>query len=604
MSTYQVLKEKTIIQLDKTIAFTKHLAKDSLVAELQIAKDRLHSDTLTVVVAGECKRGKSSLVNNLLEEVICPVNAAITTCLVSTIQYAPQEKVNVHIKQDDAEEIETIGRSEIQQYATQQENPNNRKNVARIDIQIPNPRLSDGIVFVDTPGVGGLNASHTSATYTFIPNADTVLYVCDATSPLSNSELEFIKRVARDCSNLIFVITRKDQVSDLESVVSENRSKLAKTLSKSPESLTIIPVSNLAKENYLLDRDVEDLKDSNFEELENTLWKFLQRERGRIILSRAIASMVQAIMALKIPLERELDVCSSQNQALIEQQRADLNAKYQYRLSLMSNRAEWQTKLNLGISKIKINTQHRMRSGFTAVHTTMQQYVKDRQLQGRPDEIAALLAAEITALMSQIDHSLNEQAGTLYQELIQDTGLGLTFSEYRSSGDVDFDDSVSLESRQGLLSKVFTVARQATFNGTVGGGIGSLFPGPGTVIGAVVGLIHGLFDGIKQIQTNDRNFTAQQLTNHFRPQLTQAQNDCDRNIQLTLANMETDIREEFRVQVEREIRICDESIAAMDKAQKASAEEAKKRAMEIQRLLAQLKELYLAIQAIAGQLNH
>ncbi|MCL6590898.1 MAG: dynamin family protein [Firmicutes bacterium] len=602
---YQQQKKRALTLFDTALSIARQLNKKEIETELLKSLQKLNSDQLSVVIAGECKRGKSSLVNNLLEEKVCPVNAAVTTCLVSTIRYGEHEKITVYTQQENgAVNTKEITRQEIVNYATQQQNPDNQKNVTRLDIQIPNSHLADGLVFVDTPGIGGLNVNHSYATFTFIPNADTVLYVCDATSPLSQNELEYIKRVADKCKNLIFVITRKDLVPDLRGVIAENRTKLATTFGREPGTITIVAISNLAKENYLAEKDPEDIRDSNFEELENVLWNFLQRERGRIILSRALGVQKQAVSEMAMPLTHELQTFYQQDQAEAERQKNELQAQHNRRTDLLSGRVEWQSLLSKEIGIIKINTQHDLRSGFTSIDNELNHYVKDTQLQREPEQIASLLAADLSSLMSNIDHTLNSQASSLYQKLIDETGLTLAISGYSIAGQVNFDSQVTIQNRQDILSKVFTVSRQAFFNGTIGGGLGSLFPGPGTVIGAAVGMIHGLFEGIRQVKKSGKANTSQQLSEYFRPQLLQAQNDCERNVSLTLMQIETDIREEFRKQIERELRLCEESINAINKAQKTHAEKAKTRIAEIEKVLGRLNELQQSILQLESTLPH
>src|SRR5260221_2262923 len=152
-------------------------------------------------------------------------------------------------------------------------------------MQIPNEQLKTGLVVVDTPGVGGLNSEHSDVTYAFIPNADVVLFVSDALKPLSTTDIHFIKeRIAPVCPNLLFVVTKKDKNEAYQTIVDDNRQKLATALNKPPDAITIIPVSNLAKRDYLESHYHEDLEESNFTALEEQLWQYLNEGRVRILL--------------------------------------------------------------------------------------------------------------------------------------------------------------------------------------------------------------------------------------------------------------------------------------------------------------------------------
>src|SRR6476619_6988863 len=71
-----------------------------LVAErLATAAERLTNDSLTVVVSGEFTRGKSSLLNALLDEAepLFPVDARVATSAVTVVSWAATERVFVEL---------------------------------------------------------------------------------------------------------------------------------------------------------------------------------------------------------------------------------------------------------------------------------------------------------------------------------------------------------------------------------------------------------------------------------------------------------------------------------------------------------------------------
>ena len=45
---------------------------------------------------------------------------------------------------------------ELAKLVTEQGNPGNLRNVVRAIVEVPSPRLREGIMFVDTPGLGSL----------------------------------------------------------------------------------------------------------------------------------------------------------------------------------------------------------------------------------------------------------------------------------------------------------------------------------------------------------------------------------------------------------------------------------------------------------------
>jgi hypothetical protein len=66
-------------------------------------------------------------------------------------------------------------------------------SVEYLEIGLPAPILRDRVVLVDTPGVSDLNQQRADITYRFIPRADAVVFMLDATSPVRKSEKEFFE---------------------------------------------------------------------------------------------------------------------------------------------------------------------------------------------------------------------------------------------------------------------------------------------------------------------------------------------------------------------------------------------------------------------------
>ena len=153
-----------------------------------------------VVVVGEKKRGKSSLLNALVgERDLLPVDADVATSCFLTLRHGAGERVVAH----DAEHPDgvEIGRDEIAEYASVEGNrdPDDderllHEGVTSVDVELDDPLLARGLVLVDTPGVGGLEAGHTEVTLATLRRADALVFVVDPDSPLRTPELRFLER--------------------------------------------------------------------------------------------------------------------------------------------------------------------------------------------------------------------------------------------------------------------------------------------------------------------------------------------------------------------------------------------------------------------------
>ena len=81
-------------------------------ARVQKLREKLESDHVTVSVIGQFKRGKSALVNRILEDTVLPVGIVPVTAVVTTVEYG-EKSAAVHfnngvVKEVEFEEVENL----------------------------------------------------------------------------------------------------------------------------------------------------------------------------------------------------------------------------------------------------------------------------------------------------------------------------------------------------------------------------------------------------------------------------------------------------------------------------------------------------------------
>ncbi|MBX6383097.1 MAG: dynamin family protein [Microbispora sp.] len=209
-----------VIQTVEQIAAAAHEAGDTDSAAV-LAQECLLAGMSgsTVVVVGEKKRGKSSLINALVgRRGLLPVNADVATRVHVTVRYAETDRATVYGLADHPDGM-SIPLTEIPEYvdearaidpATGEER---HPVVERVDIGVSSPLLSEGLVLIDTPGVGGLVAGHTAITLATLKGADALLFVVDATSEFHASELAFLTKAAERIPTVLFALTQIDKNS-------------------------------------------------------------------------------------------------------------------------------------------------------------------------------------------------------------------------------------------------------------------------------------------------------------------------------------------------------------------------------------------------------
>jgi GTPase Era involved in 16S rRNA processing len=616
MVTYQQQKQQVLGLFQQAISLSQAQKQPDIQNNLVKAQQHLAEGKLFVVVCGEFKQGKSSLLNALLNEPgLFPVDIDITTNLVSTITYGKEEKITVVLGELGQEQIQkTITRKEIADYVTEQGNKKNAKKARMLIIESPNPVLKEGLVLVDTPGAGSLNKEHTAITYAFIPNADAILFVSDAITPLTTEELKFLEeRIVPHCQNLIFPVTKIDTLDDETALIQGNREKLAQVLNRPGDQIPIVPVSSANKLRYLQSKNSIDLEDSNFEELEKELWGLIGEQRGQILLLSALTELSRAIIELKNPIQAELAAYQKTPEELqeLKKQLQDSKEKLQ---TLLQNNSDWSTELSYDLQAIRKDLMFKYETGFLKIQDQCNTYLEDNRLLENPKEISSLLEADIDALISDLGKQLSQQAAEVYINLESLTGLTLGRHEVNSieweRGELS--QNIDKVKKAGLFNKAVNTVQKGNFSvpigasvggflgGFVGGVAGTLIAGPlGTNFGVYLGgAIGGLVGGTATAKTTLNESLSQikekekrEISKYILPFLKQNQLNSKKAFEEMLSNLEKSMREEFRTQIKREKQDCDRTIKSLQDACNVSQTQITQKVKALQAPLQQLNQL-------------
>ncbi|SDO78074.1 Dynamin family protein [Nakamurella panacisegetis] len=180
-----------------------------------------------VVVVGETNRGKSSLVNALLGvNGLSPVDAGTATCSYLVFRHAPVPYTVARFGGGLADV--TFPPKDLRAWATVDGEPDVELPPPRwIEVGVPSPITAE-MTIVDTPGVGGLIAAHAELAAEAAAAATAVLFVADASAPLTRRELDFLAQVSDRVEAVHFVITKTDAYRGWREIVEANRLLLAR----------------------------------------------------------------------------------------------------------------------------------------------------------------------------------------------------------------------------------------------------------------------------------------------------------------------------------------------------------------------------------------
>lgn len=174
---------------------------------------RVSEGRFYVACVGQFKRGKSTLINALVGVPVLPAGFIPVTAVPTVVRFGERLKARVRGRDRSWQEIDV---SDVKQYVTEEQNPENTKGVTGVEIFVPGALLSTGMCLVDTPGLGSVFSGNTAATQDFIPHIDAALVVIGADPPLAGEELALVEAVAQNVRDVIVVLNKADRTTDEE----------------------------------------------------------------------------------------------------------------------------------------------------------------------------------------------------------------------------------------------------------------------------------------------------------------------------------------------------------------------------------------------------
>jgi GTP-binding protein EngB required for normal cell division len=176
-------------------------------ATLEAGLRRLEGGQFNLVVLGEFKRGKSSLVNALIGKPVLPTGVVPLTSAVTVVRGGERQRLLVGFADGGERERPYF---EMDSFATEEGNPGNVLGVESIAVEVESPLLDRGMRLIDTPGIGSTHERNTETALGFLPQVDAAIVVLAADQPLSAAELELTRRLEELTPRLIFALNRID----------------------------------------------------------------------------------------------------------------------------------------------------------------------------------------------------------------------------------------------------------------------------------------------------------------------------------------------------------------------------------------------------------
>lgn len=245
---------KTLAGATKILRMYGFEATAALAEEKSATVDRRQS----VVVVGEIKRGKSSLVNALVSSRVSPVGVEATTS--ASLVFFPSEPDRGpgtaelvfpggtrRVSIEELPEWVTVNGSHVRDPATQ-------SLPTRALVPVANSPMGD-VVVVDTPGSGGLDSLAAQLSVQSAQQASVLVVVSDASTTITAPEMDFVRDVASTVDSVIVVVSKTDKnLRRWRTVADENKRLLHKHLRRSVPVIGVSSVRALVAQEMVDDQ--------------------------------------------------------------------------------------------------------------------------------------------------------------------------------------------------------------------------------------------------------------------------------------------------------------------------------------------------------------
>ncbi len=480
-------KVKSLSEKDQRYPQTNEIFGSSL--------GHLQNPSYDVVVCGEVKKGKSSLLNAIVGQNVLPVDVNVATSQVFRISNSDHENFSL-VFTDGTKRA--ITRDQLASFGSQVNvNRDGEMNLedkvlSHIQVEIPAQFLPEHVNLVDTPGLGAVYKSHEWLTQNYVKNAAAVLFVFEASQPMMDIEKIFINKVLDITPHIMFVMTKIDLVAPSE--WNKQKQRLEDSLAEifkerklpAPE---VFPMSS----KDLMGAAIEDEEKFKMENIESSMFPIFKNELSAIIV-RAVALSHSSVglyetqgQVLKLhgTIAELLKVAAEEGKDLDQQLRSAKQAKQQELQNEWGNSSQ-KTKDTLSeVGNICNIVSNRVDQMFRMTSPIRQQYLS------RIDDISSMDEVESMCrdLPSAVSHDVAQQWDSIMRDAVNEMTAVLqnAVSNIDHASIDDNIDSLSLETLEVTSAQRLNTIRNVVGTGLMATGITAALTCPPIAIIAGIG---------------------------------------------------------------------------------------------------------------------
>ncbi|MFT3715127.1 MAG: dynamin family protein [Gordonia sp. (in: high G+C Gram-positive bacteria)] len=569
------------------------------VADLAETKLDPERQLRTVVVAGEVQRGKSSLVNALVGRGdLCPVGVDVTSSVAVSVTPDPAQASDVTAELFFPSGARAVPPAELPDWVT---TDGARLTDPAVDelptgaaIGVRSDRLTN-LTLVDTPGVGGLDRGLAKLASQSTQQACVLLLVCDASSPITAPEMEFVREATATVDAVIVVVTKTDKnLRRWRQIVAENERILQRELGRPVPVLGVSSLLAVMAENAPAPADRAALEsESGIATLRRALTERLDRVADRPERN-AVHTCVGGLEAVRTRIARELEAVQAGAAAL-----PDLDADMARLTELKAQSRQWEQYLGRDLTLLRQGAVDDLDRRLDAIRDKWTTYVNTHGMQ-----VLRRSEQKFTAdMQADLQGAMTQTVGEFVQRL-HDSVIAPRFADDPSVwADLSNQIAASLQNRRiethqvaskrhGLLDPTL-LTMGVVGSSTLGGVLGlSALMGVGLVVGTVW---VGVNLGFRAVRAGKAN-----LLNWLRETIGATKASTARLLEAVVAQARPEIVIRYREYLRENIETLQQTITEV---RKTSEQDAATRAKKIARLTTNLDVVDKRLAAARGYLT-
>jgi ribosome biogenesis GTPase A len=267
----------------------------AVIKNMEKALQKRRTEPFSLVVLGDFKRGKSTVINAILGKNVTPANVAPETFTINSISYSEKPGAEAVLKNG---ERFPVSSDDLVRDRLERLSQTFTAGLDYIDIR-DNAEILRDIRIVDTPGLSDLDRLDKQV-QDYLVNADAVVYIASALSPMSESEQNFLAAYVRPLAFgkffvLVNMIDAMNTMDDIQKVIGRITEKCQAII----PNCYVYGVSGIDEYRRKIGLNRPDIK--GFQEFyENEFLKFELALKREVILQKDTIKNQRVIAMLKI----------------------------------------------------------------------------------------------------------------------------------------------------------------------------------------------------------------------------------------------------------------------------------------------------------------